>query len=162
MRFVFGLMCDTFDPLKLSKFVSDLDDGTGRHSWYENAQDGMSADPSVNGDATGAGPQLTPVADLAAVWLRSRSRIRGVGVGVVGATTGSFARVVWVRVVGGRSAGARPQLGVRPLDVLQACGRSRPFSDGRASRLRNDRKRGRGGRGAVEAVLDRRSRSCFP
>ena len=49
-------MCDTFHPLKLTKFAKKLDDGKYAYSWYENAQDGSSAeDASVDGDASGAG-----------------------------------------------------------------------------------------------------------
>jgi hypothetical protein len=51
-------MCDTFHPLKLSKFAKGLDDGKYAYSWYENAQDGGpgdSADASADGDASGAG-----------------------------------------------------------------------------------------------------------
>ena len=51
-----AVMCDTFHPLKLTKFAKDLDDGKYAYSWYENAQDGSSAeDASVDGDASGAG-----------------------------------------------------------------------------------------------------------
>jgi homogentisate 1,2-dioxygenase len=45
-----AVMCDTFHPLKLSKFAKGLDDGTYWRSWYENA----GADAS-DGDASGAG-----------------------------------------------------------------------------------------------------------
>jgi homogentisate 1,2-dioxygenase len=48
-----AVMCDTFHPLKLTKFAKELDDGRYWHSWYENAQDGGAAD-TVD-DATGAG-----------------------------------------------------------------------------------------------------------
>jgi hypothetical protein len=49
-------MCDTFHPLKLTKFAKDLDDGKYAYSWYENAQDGSDTeDASVDGDASGAG-----------------------------------------------------------------------------------------------------------
>jgi len=44
-------MCDTFNPLKLTKFAQDLDDGKYWRSWFENAQ----VDAPVDGDATGAG-----------------------------------------------------------------------------------------------------------
>ncbi len=51
-----AVMCDTFHPLKLTKFAKDLDDGKYAYSWYENAQDGSSmADAAVDGDASGAG-----------------------------------------------------------------------------------------------------------
>jgi homogentisate 1,2-dioxygenase len=42
-------MCDTFHPLKLTRFAKDLDDGTYWKSWYENAQ------PDADEDASGAG-----------------------------------------------------------------------------------------------------------
>jgi homogentisate 1,2-dioxygenase len=45
-----AVMCDTFHPLKLSKFAKGLDDGTYWRSWYENT----AADAS-DGDASGAG-----------------------------------------------------------------------------------------------------------
>jgi homogentisate 1,2-dioxygenase len=32
-----AVMCDTFNPLKLSQFAKDLDDGKYAYSWYENA-----------------------------------------------------------------------------------------------------------------------------
>ena len=51
-------MCDTFHPLKLSKFAKDLDDGKYAYSWYENAQEGTGADEASadgEGDASGAG-----------------------------------------------------------------------------------------------------------
>jgi homogentisate 1,2-dioxygenase len=49
-------MCDTFYPLKLSKFAPELDDGTYAYSWYENAEDGTAAEEaSVDGDASGTG-----------------------------------------------------------------------------------------------------------
>jgi len=48
-----AVMCDTFHPLKLTKFAKGLDDGTYAYSWYENGQDGA-AEASV-GDASGAG-----------------------------------------------------------------------------------------------------------
>jgi homogentisate 1,2-dioxygenase len=32
-------MCDTFQPLKLSKLAKDLDDGKYAYSWYKAAQD---------------------------------------------------------------------------------------------------------------------------
>jgi homogentisate 1,2-dioxygenase len=49
-----AVMCDTFHPLKLTKFAGDLDDGKYAYSWYENAEDG--GEPAgVDGDATGAG-----------------------------------------------------------------------------------------------------------
>jgi homogentisate 1,2-dioxygenase len=46
-----AVMCDTFNPLKLTKFAHDLDDGKYWRSWFENAQ----PDAPVDGDATGAG-----------------------------------------------------------------------------------------------------------
>jgi len=49
-----AVMCDTFHPLKLSKFVK-LDDGKYAYSWYENAQEGAAAEATTDGDATGAG-----------------------------------------------------------------------------------------------------------
>jgi homogentisate 1,2-dioxygenase len=49
-----AVMCDTFHPLRLSKFAKDLDDGKYAYSWYENAQEGADA-VAVDGDASGAG-----------------------------------------------------------------------------------------------------------
>jgi hypothetical protein len=46
-------MCDTFNPLKLTKLAKELDDGVYWRSWYDSAQDG--ADTSADGDASGAG-----------------------------------------------------------------------------------------------------------
>jgi len=48
-----AVMCDTFNPLKLTSFAKKLDDGKYWHSWFENAEDGDRA--SVDGDASGAG-----------------------------------------------------------------------------------------------------------
>jgi hypothetical protein len=49
-------MCDTFHPLKLTKFAKDLDDGKYWRSWYENADDGGQGEAApTDGDATGAG-----------------------------------------------------------------------------------------------------------
>ena len=48
-----AVMCDTFHPLKLSKFAHEIDDGVYWRSWYENAQDG--AGVGAADDATGAG-----------------------------------------------------------------------------------------------------------
>ncbi len=45
-----AVMCDTFNPLKLTKFAKGLDDGTYWRSWYESS----TADDS-DGDASGAG-----------------------------------------------------------------------------------------------------------
>jgi hypothetical protein len=42
-------MCDTFHPLKLTKFAEDLDDGKYAYSLYENAEDGAHAEASVDG-----------------------------------------------------------------------------------------------------------------
>jgi homogentisate 1,2-dioxygenase len=51
-----AVMCDTFYPLKLSKFAKDLDDGKYAYSWYENAQEsGDEATVDGEGDASGAG-----------------------------------------------------------------------------------------------------------
>jgi homogentisate 1,2-dioxygenase len=50
-----AVMCDTFYPLKLTKFAKKLDDGKYAYSWYENAQDGGGEEASVDGDASGAG-----------------------------------------------------------------------------------------------------------
>ena len=55
-----AVMCDTFHPLKLSKFAKELDDGEYAYSWYENAQEG--------GGVRGWGRQrrrthLTPLTD---------------------------------------------------------------------------------------------------
>jgi len=46
-----AVMCDTFHPLKLSKFAKGLDDGTYWRSWYDNS----ATDASDDGDASGAG-----------------------------------------------------------------------------------------------------------
>jgi hypothetical protein len=52
----FAVMCDTFFPLKLSKFARKLDDGKYAYSWYEGSQDGGGPeDAAVEEDATGAG-----------------------------------------------------------------------------------------------------------
>jgi len=48
-------MCDTFYPLKLTKFTKELDDGEYTYSWYENAREGDGEEASVDGDASGAG-----------------------------------------------------------------------------------------------------------
>src|SRR3954449_8995841 len=49
-----AVMCDTFHPLKLSKFAAGLDDGKYWRSWFEGAPDGrVSADTADDG--TGAG-----------------------------------------------------------------------------------------------------------
>ena len=53
-----AVMCDTFHPLKLTKFAKDLDDGKYAYSWYENAEDGRGAQGAATdgeGDASGAG-----------------------------------------------------------------------------------------------------------
>ena len=50
-----AVMCDTFHPLKLTKFAKDLDDGKYGYSWYENAQDGAGDDASADGDAAAPG-----------------------------------------------------------------------------------------------------------
>jgi hypothetical protein len=50
-----AVMCDTFHPLKLSRFAKDLDDGKYAYSWHENAPDVAGAEAAVDGDATGAG-----------------------------------------------------------------------------------------------------------
>jgi homogentisate 1,2-dioxygenase len=46
-----AVMCDTFHPLKLSKFAKGLDDGKYWRSWYDNS----ASDASDDGDASGAG-----------------------------------------------------------------------------------------------------------
>jgi homogentisate 1,2-dioxygenase len=46
-----AVMCDTFNPLKLTSFAQSLDDGKYWRSWYENTQ----APVAVDGDASGAG-----------------------------------------------------------------------------------------------------------
>jgi homogentisate 1,2-dioxygenase len=46
-----AVMCDTFNPLKLSKFAKGLDDGVYWRSWYEKSAD----DAPDDGDASGAG-----------------------------------------------------------------------------------------------------------
>ncbi len=48
-------MCDTFHPLKLTKFAKKLDDGKYAYSWYENAEEGVPAEARVDGDGIGAG-----------------------------------------------------------------------------------------------------------
>jgi hypothetical protein len=48
-------MCDTFHPLRLTKFAKDLDDGKYAYSWYENAEDGRDTSADAIGDASGAG-----------------------------------------------------------------------------------------------------------
>jgi homogentisate 1,2-dioxygenase len=53
-----AVMCDTFHPLRLTKFAKELDDGKYAYSWYENAPNGdgaAAAETSADGDATGAG-----------------------------------------------------------------------------------------------------------
>jgi homogentisate 1,2-dioxygenase len=53
-----AVMCDTFYPLKLSKFAKDLDDGKYAYSWYEagnEAAGGEDASVDGEGDASGAG-----------------------------------------------------------------------------------------------------------
>jgi homogentisate 1,2-dioxygenase len=50
-----AVMCDTFHPLRLSKFAKELDDGKYAYSWYENAPDVAGTEAAVDGDATGAG-----------------------------------------------------------------------------------------------------------
>ncbi len=46
-----AVMCDTFNPLKLSTFAKGLDDGVYWRSWYENS----AGDAADDGDASGAG-----------------------------------------------------------------------------------------------------------
>ena len=46
-----AVMCDTFNPLKLTKFAKELDDGVYWQSWYANAESPADA----SGDASGAG-----------------------------------------------------------------------------------------------------------
>ena len=48
-----AVMCDTFNPLKLTKFAKDLDDGVYWRSWYEKGQEGVPVDGAD--DASGAG-----------------------------------------------------------------------------------------------------------
>ena len=51
-----AVMCDTFNPLKLTRFAKDLDDGKYAYSWYENSLESAAVDPAeADGDATGAG-----------------------------------------------------------------------------------------------------------
>jgi homogentisate 1,2-dioxygenase len=40
-----AVMCDTFNPLRLSAFARGLDDGHYAYSWYEPAE----SDPSTAG-----------------------------------------------------------------------------------------------------------------
>jgi len=54
-----AVMCDTFYPLKLSKFAKDLDDGKYAYSWYEAAQDGGGEEASVDGEGDASGAGLT-------------------------------------------------------------------------------------------------------
>jgi hypothetical protein len=42
-------MCDTFNPLRLTTFARDLDDGKYWRSWYDNSES------DDNDDASGAG-----------------------------------------------------------------------------------------------------------
>jgi homogentisate 1,2-dioxygenase len=44
-----AVMCDTFNPLRLTTFARDLDDGKYWRSWYDNAES------DDNDDASGAG-----------------------------------------------------------------------------------------------------------
>jgi homogentisate 1,2-dioxygenase len=46
-----AVMCDTFNPLKLTTFAQGLDDGVYWRSWYANAE----SDASDGDDASGAG-----------------------------------------------------------------------------------------------------------
>src|SRR5258707_3208135 len=48
-----AVMCDTFNPPKLTKFAKDLDDDVYSQSWYANAE--SDADASGDDDASGAG-----------------------------------------------------------------------------------------------------------
>src|SRR5438874_9958573 len=50
-----AVMCDTFHPLRLTKFAKDLDDGKYAYSWYENAEEARDTSADAIGDATGAG-----------------------------------------------------------------------------------------------------------
>jgi homogentisate 1,2-dioxygenase len=54
-----AVMCDTFYPLKLTKFAKDLDDGKYAYSWYENAQDGPGSEASADGEGDASGAGLT-------------------------------------------------------------------------------------------------------
>jgi hypothetical protein len=55
-----AVMCDTFYPLKLSKFAKELDDGKYAYSWYEAGQDGAEGeDASVDGEGDASGAGLT-------------------------------------------------------------------------------------------------------
>jgi hypothetical protein len=54
-----AVMCDTFHPLKVTKFAEDLDDGKYAYSWYENAEDGAHAEASVDGEGDASGAGLT-------------------------------------------------------------------------------------------------------
>jgi hypothetical protein len=53
-----AVMCDTFHPLKLTKFAKDLDDGKYAYSWYENAPDVAGQRPRQT--ATPQGPVSPP------------------------------------------------------------------------------------------------------
>jgi homogentisate 1,2-dioxygenase len=45
-----AVMCDTFRPLKLTSFASDLDDGKYMYSWYEESStDGETPDSDPAG-----------------------------------------------------------------------------------------------------------------
>jgi homogentisate 1,2-dioxygenase len=50
-----AVMCDTFDPLKLTKSAKELDGGKYAYSWYENAPDVAGAEAALDGDATWGG-----------------------------------------------------------------------------------------------------------
>jgi hypothetical protein len=54
-----AVMCNTFHPLKLSKFAKALDDRKYAYSWYENALDVAGAEAPVDGDASGLGSPRT-------------------------------------------------------------------------------------------------------
>jgi homogentisate 1,2-dioxygenase len=54
-----AVMCDTFYPLKLSKFAKELDDGKYAYSWYENAEDTAAEEASVDGEGDASGAGLT-------------------------------------------------------------------------------------------------------
>ena len=54
-----AVMCDTFYPLKLTKFAKALDDGKYAYSWYENAEDGPGSEASADGEGDASGAGLT-------------------------------------------------------------------------------------------------------
>jgi homogentisate 1,2-dioxygenase len=54
-----AVMCDTFYPLKLSKFAKELDDGKYAYSWYEAGHAVGAEEASVDGEGDASGAGLT-------------------------------------------------------------------------------------------------------